>query len=734
MSRENYSVWFNLILQNKDIKAEQHHKEEMERLNQERLRLQRENELREERLRSVEADRREIRAKRSLLRQQEGIERLERNINQTELSKAEKAKLKDDKKLAKLRAKKIAEEQKEYSKTYEDRVKTDVDNYEDTVRTIDSSNKAMTKNFIGILRAQRKEEKKNVRILDAKERTRSRQLNEELRAQEKIRAKELEIQEAEYKRREKLRKEQAEMARKAEALRRKRTGETFWWRLEKKLRRLAKIYSFRNLRDTVNTYGYSYSFNEFAKQSLAIVLVVTVIAWVSQIRGTYLIFLIVASMLSVPWLLYSWFNQMFNNKKFEMVQSYLSNILPIFMQKPKIRYSLGEVRDMANGQMQAAIDHAIDYIDTSSEDEDMMKTALSFIETEFPNSRICSVHKLLLDIEEGNSEDYTPICENMYTDVEAWIRRVYGFQKDLKSRRTSLVILCLFSLLMNCMFTYMYGTSEIFNGFTERGLYQACTSIFIFLVLLVAALIMTQLHGSWLINDSSEKEEQENTDAYMYIHSHRPKTKKQDVICAVFLVMTGIILMVGYQNKAAAVLFPFALIFAMRTKLTWNSKQSRVKKALMLEFPVWLRGVALNLHDMTVINAISASKETCSYSMAQEIDKFFKIYDENPTSIRAFNEFLAEYQIEDVQATMKILFTVQSMSEKEIQNQTVMLINRNQELLTKTETIRNKDSLGYAEMLGYAPMLLLTMQLLVSMVLMFMHIMEYMNDIMAEGI
>lgn len=732
MSRENYSVWFNLILKNKDAKDEKRHNEEMEKLRQEHLRLQRENELREERLRSVEADRREIRAKRSLLRQQEGIEKIERNSN-IELTKAQKERLKDEKTIAKLRAKKLAEEEKEYAKIYNDRVQTDLDNYEDTAKTIETSNKAMTKNFIKVLKAQRKEEKKNVRILDAKERTRSRQLNEELKQQEKLKAKELEIQEAEYKRREKLRKEQAEMARKAEALRRKRTGETFWWRLEKKLRHFAKIYSFRNLRDTVNTYGYSYSFNEFSKQSIAIVLVVTTIAYISKVRGTYLIFLIIASMLSVPWLLYSWFNQMFNNKKFEMVQSYLSNILPIFMQKPKIRYSLGEVRDMANGQMQSAIDHAIDYIDTSSEDEDMMKTALSFIEAEFPNSRICSVHKLLLDIEEGNSEDYTPICENMYTDVEAWIRRVYSFQKDLKNRRTSLVILCLFSLLMNCMFTYMYSTSEIFDGFTERGLYQACTSIFIFLVLLVAALIMTQLHGSWLINDSSEKEEQENTDAYMYIHSHRPKVKKQDIFCAIFLVLAGIILVLGYKNKMAVVLFPFAFIFAFRTKISWNSKKNRVKKALMLEFPVWLRGVALNLHDMTVINAIRASKETSSYAMSQEIDKFFKIYDENPTSIRAFNEFLAEYQIEDVQATMKILFTVQSMSEKEIQNQTVMLINRNQELLTKTETIKNKDSLGYAEMLGYAPMILLTVQLLVSMVLMFMHIMEYMNNILADG-
>lgn len=83
---------------------------------------------------------------------------------------------------------------------------------------------------------------------------------------------------------------------------------------------------------------------------------------------------------------------------------------------------------------------------------------------------------------------------------------------------------------------------------------------------------------------------------------------------------------------------------------------------------------------------------------------------------------------------MKVLFTIQSMSAEETQKQISMLITRNQELLTKTETIKNKDSLGSAEMLGYAPMVLLTAQLLVSMCLMFIHIMNYMNRVMEEGL
>lgn len=569
------------------------------------------------------------------------------------------------------------------------------------------------------------------------------------RDREKIRNKELKIRqkqeailtaeenkklELEYQKQERLRKEEEEAERKILAKRRKAAGNTWQRRMKEKMRRFSRIYSFQNLKDTINTYGYSYDFKDFAKTTAAIVLGVSIIAYYSKLRGGYLFAIIAATILSIPFLTYSWFNQQYAGKKFEMVQSYVSNILPIFMQKPKIRYALQEVMDMSDGQMKNAIQHAIDYIDTASSDEDVMKTGLSFIETEFPNSRIKAVHKLLLDIESGNSKDYTDICENMYTDVEAWIRRVYSFQKELKSRRSSLIILCVFSMVLNLVFTAMYGSNEIFDGFTDRALYQWSTMLFIGLTLITIALIMTKMHGSWLVYDSDEKEEIENIRAYTYINMNTDKPKKQDIMVGILLAITGLILVFVMNNRVALVLFPLAWFSVMRQKMKWNTKFKRVAKTLMLEFPVWLRGVSLNLHEMTVVNAIRESQKSCSYCMAKEIDKFFEIYDENPTSIKAFNDFLKEYKLEDVQASMKVLFTIQSMSAEEIKNQVAMIINRNQELLTKTETIRNQDALGAAEMLGYAPMVLLTVQLLMSMMLMFLHIMEYMDMIMATSI
>lgn len=129
--------------------------------------------------------------------------------------------------------------------------------------------------------------------------------------------------------------------------------------------------------------------------------------------------MVVLAVATIPFMLYAYFKQLYGVQRFEMVQSYLSNILPIFMQKPKYRYALEEVADMSNGLMNKVILHSLEYIDTNTDDENVTKTAMEFIESEFPNSRIASTHKLMLDIEQGNSESYTDICENMYVDIEA---------------------------------------------------------------------------------------------------------------------------------------------------------------------------------------------------------------------------------------------------------------------------------------------------------------------------
>ena len=370
--------------------------------------------------------------------------------------------------------------------------------------------------------------------------------------------------------------------------------------------RIARAYSFKNLKDTVNRYGYDYSFKTFLGQVLLVVGGSTFIAWFSKLIGLYLGLVIAVSLFAVPFIISAWFTQLYNNKRFEMLQAYLSNILPIFMQRPKVLFALKEVRDLTSGDMEVAIGRAIEYIETDTEDENVIANGLKIIEREFPNARVKAVHKLLLSIEGGNSEDYHAICENMYLDIEAWIRRVYNFQTDLKDRRFKLIVLCIFSLALNSVFIYMYSSNEIFEGFTDGTGYQISTFLFIMAILFIAIMVIVKLHGAWLIDDASMKNEEKLIKDYNDIHTLTGKPKPGNYIAAAVMLIGALyfVLFDKAHTSYAIICVLFAYFVFTQPARTLRTKQRRIAKTLMLEFPIWLRDVALNLNNLTVINSI----------------------------------------------------------------------------------------------------------------------------------
>ena len=110
----------------------------------------------------------------------------------------------------------------------------------------------------------------------------------------------------------------------------------------------------------------------------------------------------------------------------------------------------------------------------------------------------------------------------------------------------------------------MYSSNEIFDGFTDRPLYQISTTLFILLIMLTIALIVTRLHGTWLIYDAQNKEDEENEKAYEYIHMNTPSVKKKDIFPAVMLCLLAIFMIFYLGQTMGVVLFFLAAGFILR--------------------------------------------------------------------------------------------------------------------------------------------------------------------------
>lgn len=474
----------------------------------------------------------------------------------------------------------------------------------------------------------------------------------------------------------------------------------------------------------LNKFGIDISTKDFVLKTLGIISGIIAISYLLKLHLYPLIFIIIISIVIIPLIIIAYQKQIASAKKFEMLTDYLSNIIPIFIQKSKIRYSLAEVSSITFGLMKDKIDEAISYIDNTKNDPDLFKNALNIIEKDFNNSRVKSVHKFLLEVEQTNSSSYKEIANNLYEDIEGWISRTYEFKKDLNNRRNKLLILCVMTLFMDLMFIYVYGSNDFFNGFTDNVFYQISTALFVITIETVCALILGKLNGDWLIDDIKIDNDESLKTKYKLLKRGKQKLTIIDILLTLVFIALAIYFFILNNKTIAISLIIVAYLSITNKKRKYKSIKKAISKQFTLEFPMWIREVSLALNNMTVLNSIENSYNLVSFPLRKEIRKFLIKANNNPTSIKPYNDFLIEYGLEDIRSSMRVLYAINNQSKQEMKIRISKLIERNQKLLAKAERLRNEDSIGGIEALGYVPTVIFSIQIMVSMFIMFFFMMN----------
>lgn len=485
-----------------------------------------------------------------------------------------------------------------------------------------------------------------------------------------------------------------------------------------------KVLSFKLLQKEVESYGYTYSFKSFMIHMVIAFAFVIGVAFLAKLHWFAILLLCLVTLGLMPFIIKAQFNQLHNIDRFEMVVNYLNNALPVFKQTPKILYTLENVVEMTSGEMQKCILETIEYIKTNTNDTDLYRNAFKIIEDKFPNSRIHTLHQAMITVETESSRNYFNTLDNIYYDIQGWISRTYGYQKDLKKTKTNLLILSIITLCMSMLFVLLYGTTEYFSGFTDMLGYQIMTSIFMIGMMSIICVMQIKLNGQWLVDDRTRKNNEKVMKAYHYIENYSSAIPKPILFIAVLLMGLGVVLIVMDQILFGLILLVFGILFLTMRNVNYKSRKKQVLKALNIEFPIWLREIALNLHNLVVVNAIENSCDTSAEILKPFLNNFLLNLQKTPTSIEPYNDLFKGYDFPDAQTSMKILYTVQGMDESEMDRQVNSLIERNQELLGKSEKMRNQDSLSTLEMIGFVPVLMTLFLMVGNMVLLFVYMMS----------
>lgn len=483
-----------------------------------------------------------------------------------------------------------------------------------------------------------------------------------------------------------------------------------------------KKYSIKNFKKSVNKYGYKYRTRDLILQFLGIIISIIIVGVLSKLEYKYIGILIFVGFLLTPIVILAIFKSLHSIKRFAILSDYLTNIIPIFLQKTKISYTLKELREISSYDMKESIDKAIFYLDNTKDDVNIYENSLKIIEKNFNNSRLGAVHKLLVDVEKNNSISFKDMANDMIVDIENWIKRTYNFQKELKSRKTKLLLLCLAILFMNSIFIALYNSNEYFAGFTNNLYYQLFTTVFICIIMIIATIILVKLNGNWLVDDISNNHDKDLKVAYTIYKDGKTNNLVYLLFTIVFLI-GGVYCFLINEKLICAACVIFAIIGFSRKDYKLKEAYKKINKNLMYEFPKWLRDVCLKVNDMTVLNAIESTLDDVSYPLKIELINFLKKAKKDPTSIKPYNEFLSEYKLDDAHNSMKVLYSINNVSKKEIKNRVSSLIVRNQELLATSEKINNDDEIMHIEAIAYLPTLVFCVQMMCSMFLMFSYMM-----------
>lgn len=343
------------------------------------------------------------------------------------------------------------------------------------------------------------------------------------------------------------------------------------------------------------------------------------------------------------------------------------------------------------------------------------------------------MHQLMLTIENQNSVNYLETIDNVNTDIQAWISRTYEYELELKRKKTRLMLLSVLTLFMSMLFVFVYSTSEMLMGFTDMIGYQILTAIFITGIMFVICMFQIKLNGAWLVDDYSHKGLKQTMKSLEYVRKHDNKVPIAIIVFSFMLMIAGGYLIYISQLIPGFGLFGFGMLLLNFKKVKYKAHKDRVTKAVKIEFPVWLREIALNLQSYTVINAIENSIENCADVMKPYLTEFLSKVQENPTDIEPYDKFFNGIDYPDAVTAMKMLYSLQGLKESEMNKQINSLITRNQDLLAKSEKLRNSDTLSGVEALGFVPVILFMMMLMGSMFLMFAYMMNYLNSAMSAG-
>lgn len=470
--------------------------------------------------------------------------------------------------------------------------------------------------------------------------------------------------------------------------------------------------NWKNLISDIKKMGYGTSVKKILGIMTGFVILTLVIGFIMKLNPICYIPMLIADILIVPMLIVNVYKKTYEDNRFREVSQYIEQMLYSFQNSNKVLKSLIDIKPMfKDTPMEKVIQNCIDDIPAVGVEE-----ALKHFERAYDCQKIQQLNKFLVEVEQVGG-DHENAIQLLLQDRKLWVNRTQEYKKERNSKRITVNMAIAMSFIL-CIVMEKILPSEA--NITTNIIYHL-SSAALYILDLILYYITDNFCSASILNGLKTRKDSDIKKYYNYIINYNRKTEFMKGLrmlpIGVLIAIIGL-LFGDYLYVALGAIFDIFCLF--KHKMMYNMRFKAIKEEIEIQFPRWLMNVALYVQSNSVQVALYKSIPTAPLVLQPELIKLNNAIRDNPTSIDPYLNFMSQFDLPDITASMKMFYSIASGTGSDVQQQVNEIIERNNTLLDKTEKINNDNNLAKMYAMFLLPQLTGGGKILIDMVLFFM--------------
>lgn len=425
--------------------------------------------------------------------------------------------------------------------------------------------------------------------------------------------------------------------------------------------------------------------------------------------------LLIFAMVMVPFHKKRWQQSKESKTRFFEVSMYLDTILYAFVKEEKVELAIRDVsQTLPQGKLKDLTKNALEYMEMTYEEGEILEEALGLIEKAYPCKRIKDVHQFITHVEYYGGEIEKPV-NLLLADKSRWERRIKLAIAERNKQMTDVILSVLVSLMVCGAIVYL----PVMDMDISEELF---VQVFAFAIIVMNDFIVYKaqkyLTVDWIQMQLTESEEyyikkMENYKSY--------DEKKEQKISIILGLISGIISVVVFVlgQEWWVVLFLLVTLFLFNQHhIGRKLAQKTLIREIKYAFPNWLLDLVLLLQSENVQVALLKSQQHVPGVLREELLRLNERLENEPESSEPYHMFLRNFDIPEVHSAMGILYSLSIGNSGNADKQISELVEKNLELLDNTETELLKNSSANMYVLFLLPVITASFKLIVDMVFM----------------